>query len=141
MQFSVLGLITMNPDGQPLCLSVDRPFERTVRKTSGPFLVCLLVCGPTFPVKTWSKRSGITFIDQLVTWPTWQDSGSDGGSSGLSCWGSTPSLQSETSFTYHDAEYVFVGVADVSLTLDADSALFATAICGGCFERTQCSFG
>ena len=45
-------------------------------------------------------------------------------------------LCSETSLTYHGAEYVFVGVADVSLTLDADSALFA-ATCGGGSECTN----
>ena len=41
-----------------------------------------------------------------------------------------------TSFTYHGTKYVFVGVADASLSLDADSALFA-AICGGGSECTN----
>ena len=47
-------------------------------------------------------------------------------------------LCSENSLTFHGAEYVFVGVADVSgsLTLDADSAFFA-AICDGGSECTN----
>ena len=45
-------------------------------------------------------------------------------------------LCSETSLTSYGADYVLIGVADVSLTLDADSALFA-AICGGGSECTK----
>ena len=48
--------------------------------------------------------------------------------------GSTPSF-SETSLSFHGAEYVFVGVAFVSgsLTLDSDSAFFF-AICNDVSE-------
>ena len=47
-------------------------------------------------------------------------------------------LGNDTSLTFHGAEYVFVGVANVSgsFSLDADSVFFV-AICGGGSECTN----
>ena len=69
--------------------------------------------------------------------PTWRDRYPKVDLEGRHFWDLHP-LCSENSLTFHGAEYVFVGVADVSgsLTLDADSAFFA-AICGGGSECTN----
>ena len=49
-------------------------------------------------------------------------------------------LYSETSWTHHGAEYFFVSIANASLTLDFDAALFATSFRRR-FRVHQCSFG
>ena len=70
-------------------------------------------------------------IDPMDIWPTWHDRYPKVELKNRHLWDLHP-LGSETSLTSHGAEYVFVGVADVSgsSTLDADSAFF-DALCSG----------
>ena len=83
------------------------------------------------------KENQENMIDPMDIWPTWHDRYPKVDLEGRHLWDLDP-LCSETSLTSHGAEYDFVGVADVSgsLTLDADSALFAL-ICGGGSECTN----
>ena len=104
--------------------SVDKLFERQYEGHHDLFSKC-------------GEENQESMIDPMDIWPTWHHRYRKVDLEGRHFWDLHP-LCSETSWTSHGAEYDFVGVANVSgsVTLDADSALFA-AIRGSGSECTN----
>ena len=116
--------------------SVDKPFERQYEGHHDLFSSVHWFEGPPSPWKR-GEENQESMIDPMDIWPTWHHRYPKVDLEGRHFWDLHP-LCSETSLTSHGAEYDFVGVANVSgsVTLDADSALFA-AIRGSGSECTN----